>query len=158
MASVSDEVTHSTASQSLYARVTTSNAPLTLDISDIRPPGSTRPDLQLRTRNYLEDTRVTIGPTFECNFAAQTKLSKINVKNGATLPQDDPTGADRIRVLKVYQEEANSVSGWVSYEKPETLTSTYPSGMPSGGLYRPYIQGDLNLESTLAPIYLNFEP
>jgi len=96
---------------------------------------------------------VTIGPTFECNFAASSKLSKVNVKDGVTLPQNDPTGANRPRVLKIYKGEANSVEGSVSYEtQPSAATST------NSGISRPYIQGSLTLENTMSPIYLNFAP
>jgi len=131
----------------VVTRATTSNAALNLDVRDERPPGATEATLQLQTRNSLQETKVSLGPSFKGNFAAQTKMSNALVQDKV---KDDPTRANRTRVFEIDQQGTNSVNGYVGWKaksSPKPLSS----------------QSDLrgvsyfDLASDLGPVHLDFE-
>ena len=125
----------------MVTRATTSNAALNLDVRDERPPGSNEATLRLQTRNSLQKTNVSLGPTFKGNFAVQTKMSNARVQDNV---KDDPKGTNRTRVFEIDKQVNNHVNGYAGWKEKSIQKPLAP-------------QSEIDLASDLGPVHLNFE-
>jgi len=125
----------------LLVRATTSNAPITLAVRDIRPANSQQANLQLRTRNSLNSTRVSIGSTFQGHFEARAKMSTVKVKDSVKVTTRSNNDT---RVYQVYEEGESRVVGSVEWRRPSD------SFRASGSL------SSFDVGGILGPVYLEF--
>lgn len=125
----------------LLVRATTYNSSLSLSVRDIRPFDSQQANLQLRTRNSLQNTKVSIGPTFQGPFNVHSKMSTVKVKDSV---KDTTRSNDETRVYEISELEESRVVGEMGWRQSgsNSLPGSYLSSFDVG--------------STLGPVYVEF--